>query len=242
MMISGYLPSMAPAFPPSSGGAGDTVSGAPLQPSSDASPQPRTSPETSGSGRVADGDAADDPTRPQGSRAENAQGLDEAELKQLMELKARDREVRAHEATHQAVGGQYAGSISYVYERGPDGAQYAVGGEVSISTSPVRGDPQATIDKMRVVRAAALAPAEPSSQDRAVAAEAMQLMLQAQAELSSELGRTDESGQSGVSEDEAGDETSAKQSREATNAYQVISGIGSNGVSAYTSSSFRATA
>ena len=159
-----------------------------------------------------------------------------------MELKARDREVRAHEAAHQAVGGQYAGSISYVYERGPDGAQYAVGGEVSISTSPVRGDPQATIDKMRVVRAAALAPAEPSSQDRAVAAEAMQLMLQAQAELSSELGRTDESGQSGVSEDEAGDETSAKQSREATNAYQVISGIGSNGVSAYTSSSFRATA
>ena len=159
-----------------------------------------------------------------------------------MELKARDREVRAHEAAHQAVGGQYAGSISYVYERGADGAQYAVGGEVSISTSPVGGDPQATIDKMRVVRAAALAPAEPSPQDRAVAAEAMQLMLQAQAELSSELGRTDESGQSEVSEDQAGDESSAKQSQEATNAYQVISGVGSNDVSANPPSSFRATA
>ena len=92
----------------------------------------------------------------------------------------------------------------------------------------MRGDPQATIDKMRVVRAAALAPAEPSPQDRAVAAEAMQLMLQAQAELSSE--------------DQAGDESSAKQSQEATNAYQVISGVGSNDVSANPSSSFRATA
>ena len=90
--------------------------------------------------------------------------------------------------------------------------------------------------------AAALAPAEPSPQDRAVAAEAMQLMLQAQAELSSELGRTDESGQSEVSEDQAGDESSAKQSQEATNAYQVISGVGSNDVSANPPSSFRATA
>jgi len=41
---------------------------------------------------------------------------------------------------------------------------------------------------MRVVRAAALAPAEPSGQDRAVAAQAMQLMLQAQAELATEKG------------------------------------------------------
>ena len=237
MMISGSLPSMAPAFPAPSVGSGDAAAGAPLRPSSDESPSSRTSPETSGSGRVADDNAAEDRTRSQGSSVEDAQGLDEAELKQLTELKARDREVRAHEAAHQAVGGQYAGSISYVYERGPDGAQYAVGGEVSISTSPVGGDPQATIDKMRVVRAAALAPAE-----RAVAAEAMQLMLQAQAELSSELGRTDESGQSEVSEDQAGDESSAKQSQEATNAYQVISGVGSNDVSANPSSSFRATA
>jgi len=233
---------MAPAFPAPSVGSGDAAAGAPLRPSSDESPSSRTSPETSGSGRAADDNAAEDRTRSQGSSVEDAQGLDEAELKQLTELKARDREVRAHEAAHQAVGGQNAGSISYVYERGPDGAQYAVGGEVSISTSPVGGDPQATIDKMRVVRAAALAPAEPSPQDRAVAAEAMQLMLQAQAELSSELGRTDESGQSEVSEDQAGDESSAKQSQEATNAYQVISGVGSNDVSANPSSSFRATA
>lgn len=111
---------------------------------------------------------------------------DQAELQELAKLKARDREVRAHEQAHQSVGGQYASAPSYTYQRGPDGVQYAVGGEVSIDISPVADNPQATIDKMRTVRAAALAPAEPSGQDRAVAAEAMQLMLQAQQELSQE--------------------------------------------------------
>jgi hypothetical protein len=123
-----------------------------------------------------------------GEGSDNPQGLTEQELKQLTELKARDREVRAHEAAHQAVGGQYAGAMSFTYQRGPDGAQYAVGGEVSIDISPVQGDPQATIEKMRIVRAAAMAPAEPSGQDRAVAAQAMQIMLQAQSELAAESG------------------------------------------------------
>lgn len=120
--------------------------------------------------------------------ADNAQGLNADKLKQLTELKARDREVRAHEAAHQAVGGQYAGAMSFTYQRGPDGAQYAVGGEVSIDLSPVQGNPQATIQKMQTVRAAAMAPAEPSGQDRTVAAQAMQIMLQAQSELATESG------------------------------------------------------
>ncbi|MHA7926851.1 MAG: putative metalloprotease CJM1_0395 family protein [Marinobacter sp.] len=127
-------------------------------------------------------------SEPDGKNSDNPQGLSEQELKQLTELKARDREVRAHEAAHQAVGGQYAGAMSFTYQRGPDGAQYAVGGEVSIDLSPVQGDPQATIEKMRIVRAAAMAPAEPSGQDRAVAAQAMQIMLQAQSELAAESG------------------------------------------------------
>lgn len=120
------------------------------------------------------------------SASAGEQGLDEAQLKELQELKARDREVRAHEQAHQAVGGQYAGAASYTYQRGPDGNQYAIGGEVSIDISPVAGDPRATIEKMRIVRAAAMAPAQPSGQDRAVAAEAMQLMLQARMELAME--------------------------------------------------------
>ena len=170
----------------------------------------------------------------------NAQGLDSAQLKQLTELKARDREVRAHEAAHQAVGGQYAGAISYVYERGPDGAQYAVGGEVSIDTSPVEGDPQATIEKMRTVRAAALAPAEPSPQDRAVAAQAMQIMLQAQSELSTESAGADES--QNTRSDSA---VPARVSQGASDVYQSVqsvSGTGEAGESRRSSGAFQATA
>ncbi len=184
-----------------------------------------------------------DRTRPQDPRRsepENPQGLEEAELQILADLKARDREVRAHEAAHQAVGGQYAGSISYVYERGPDGGQYAVGGEVSIDTSLVQGDPQATIEKMRTVRAAALAPAEPSPQDRAVAAEAMQLMLQARSELSSELGNPEGTD---PSESAEGGESADRESRSAASAYQTVSGFGETGaVNEEITSRFMATA
>lgn len=177
---------------------------------------------------------------PQRSEPVNARGLEDADLRILAGLKARDREVRAHEAAHQAVGGQYAGSISYVYERGPDGAQYAVGGEVSIDTSPVQGDPQATIEKMRTVRAAALAPAEPSPQDRAVAAEAMQLMLQAQSELSSELGGQEEAAASGGAD---GGDQAARESRNAASAYQSVSGFDeTSAANQETTSRFMATA
>jgi len=96
--------------------------------------------------------------------------LSSEEKKQIAELKARDNEVRAHEAAHVAAGGQYIRSgASYQYQTGPDGGRYAVGGEVSIDTSAVKGDPEATIAKMQVVKRAAAAPASPSGQDRAVA-------------------------------------------------------------------------
>ncbi|MGK0288282.1 MAG: hypothetical protein ACI9U3_001627, partial [Pseudomonadota bacterium] len=71
----------------------------------------------------------------------------------------------------------------YEYQRGPDGTNYAVGGEVPIDVGVINGDPQATIDKMQTVRAAALAPAEPSGADRAIAADATQKIAAAQAEL-----------------------------------------------------------
>ncbi|MEO0746506.1 MAG: putative metalloprotease CJM1_0395 family protein, partial [Pseudomonadota bacterium] len=57
------------------------------------------------------------------------------------------------------------------------------GGAVAIYVSPVDGDPDATIDKMEVVKAAALAPAEPSSADRQVAALADAQRAQAVADL-----------------------------------------------------------
>lgn len=102
----------------------------------------------------------------------------------IQELKARDQEVRTHEQAHASVGGVHTGSPTYEFEIGPDGNKYAVAGEVSADLSPVAGDPQATITKIEQVHAAALAPAEPSSQDVKVAAQASQLIAQAQVELS----------------------------------------------------------
>jgi len=99
------------------------------------------------------------------------------------QLAARDREVRAHEQAHAAVGGQLAGSPSYEYERGPDGVSYAVAGEVPISSGAVPGDPEATLANARIVQQAALAPADPSPQDRRVAADAAQLQQQALQEI-----------------------------------------------------------
>jgi hypothetical protein len=121
---------------------------------------------------------------------ESSQDLSEDEQDQVQTLKDRDREVRVHEQAHAAVGGQYAGAPSYDYETGPDGKRYAVGGEVSIDVSREQ-DPQDTIDKMQIVRAAALAPAEPSTQDLKVAAQATQQEGQARAQLSQQVLETD---------------------------------------------------
>lgn len=112
--------------------------------------------------------------------------VEQQETQEIAALAARDREVRAHEAAHAAVGGQYAGSPSYTFRRGPDGVNYAVGGEVSISTGGVPGDPEATLRKAQQVQRAALAPADPSSQDRRVAARAAQLAQQARVEISAQ--------------------------------------------------------
>lgn len=113
--------------------------------------------------------------------------LADNEKRQVAELKKRDVEVRAHEAAHVAAGGAYVrGGASFSYQTGPDKGRYAVGGEVSIDTSPVNGDPEATIRKMQTVRSAALAPANPSGQDRSVAAKAAAREAQAQQELARE--------------------------------------------------------
>lgn len=107
----------------------------------------------------------------------------QAELQQIQKLAERDREVIAHEQAHNSVGGQYAKAMSLTYERGPDGQNYAVAGEVSIDTGKIANDPQANLDKAQTIRRAALAPANPSSQDRKVAAQAIQMSMEAQANI-----------------------------------------------------------
>lgn len=109
----------------------------------------------------------------------------EQERREIAELAARDREVRAHEQAHVAVGGRYAGAASYRYERGPDGVNYAISGEVPISTSK-ENTPEATLLKAQIVRRAALAPAEPSPQDRSVAAKASSMEAEARKEIALE--------------------------------------------------------
>jgi SprA-related family len=116
-----------------------------------------------------------------GSRLTTEQQVEVAQLAQI------DRHVRAHEQAHLSAAGSYARSgPSYSYTTGPDGKLYAVGGEVSIDVSPVANDPAATIAKMRVVEAAANAPADPSPQDRQVAAAAVQTEIQASLDLAAQ--------------------------------------------------------
>ena len=119
-------------------------------------------------------------------QAEGPDGLTAEERAIIAELTQTDRAVRAHEQAHLAAAGGLARGVSFSYTTGPDGKQYAVGGEVSIDTSPVSGDPQATIQKAQQVRAAASAPANPSGQDRAVAAQAAAIEAAARQELAAQ--------------------------------------------------------
>jgi hypothetical protein len=102
------------------------------------------------------------------------------EQRHLQQLKSIDRAVRAHELAHQSVGGRYVTSgARFQYERGSDGRNYAIAGEVSIDTSEIPGNPQATLAKAKVILRAALAPVDPSAQDRQVAAIATSMIQQA---------------------------------------------------------------
>jgi hypothetical protein len=132
----------------------------------------------------AEKDNAEDPSAGK-EDAESRQQQESAEKREIKELEARDKEVRAHEQAHSSVGGQYAGSPSYEYQVGPDGRQYAVSGEVSIDISK-ESSPEDTVRKMQQVKSAALAPTDPSPQDLRVASEATQRASDARREISQE--------------------------------------------------------
>ncbi len=105
---------------------------------------------------------------------------------EITKLKARDAEVRAHEQAHlAAAAGISASAPSFSYEAGPDGRRYAVGGEVSISFSETE-NPNDNIMNAMTMKAAALAPANPSSQDYNVARSADALIATAREEISAQ--------------------------------------------------------
>ena len=124
-------------------------------------------------------EAEEEAAGPESSGAESGEGQAEGPLKKLTpeeeaevrKLSQRDQEVKAHEQAHVAASGGLAGAPKYEYQTGPDGRQYAVGGEVSISRSG-SSNPDQAIMEAEAVKRGALAPAQPSSQDRAVAARA----------------------------------------------------------------------
>ena len=137
-------------------------------------------------GRAASTQAADGKTAPGDKAAAQATGavtkpLTPEQKAAVSELAARDTAVRAHEAAHQAAAGGLGGAASFTYETGPDGKRYAVGGEVPVSLRSGH-TPQETIANAQAVRSAALAPANPSAQDLAVAAQATQMEAEARQE------------------------------------------------------------
>jgi len=132
------------------------------------------------------GTASTDKSSAPGTNPSSNQGLTDADYRAIAELKKIDREVRAHEQAHlAAAGGLARGGASFGYTQGPDGRRYAVSGEVSIDTSP-GSNPEATLLKAQRIQAAALAPAQPSGADRAIASAASQMAASARAELLTE--------------------------------------------------------
>ena len=134
-----------------------------------------------------------------GQRGQGAAGstqqADTATQQQINKLRATDQKVRQHEQAHlAAAGGLGVGGASFQYQRGPDGKNYAVSGEVQIDVSPGQ-DAKSTIEKARHIQAAALAPSDPSPQDLAVAAAAAQMEARAMAELSRQ--QSDQNGDAG---------------------------------------------
>ena len=120
-----------------------------------------------------------------------AKGDKKKERQIIEELKRTDQKVRQHEMAHKVAGGRYAGPPHFRFVKGPDGRLYAVAGEVNIDVSEER-DPEETIRKMETVIRAALAPADPSPQDRRVAAEAARKLMKAQMELARQKQKSDE--------------------------------------------------
>jgi SprA-related family len=181
-------------------------------------------------------------------KEQGLQALTQDDLKAITELQRRDTEVRSHEQAHLSAAGQYAaGGASFAYTTGPDGKKYAQGGEVPIDMAKEK-TPEATIQKMRTIQRAALAPASPSSADRSIAAQASAKEAQAMKELqnqaeaitpdtissegnkaegSQENQRSDTAGESSSPDSGTSPQVSDFSRRSMTSAYQAIAALAS---------------
>jgi hypothetical protein len=137
--------------------------------------------------------------------------LSPEEQAMVRELMARDQEVRSHEMAHATAGAGMASGATYTYQRGPDGKQYAIGGEVQIQIQP-GGTPEETLRRAQQARAAATAPSNPSAADLQVAAMAGRMQEQAQLEMAS---------RAAIAEQDALEQ--AAEAEEAVEAHQALS-------------------
>lgn len=110
--------------------------------------------------------------------------LSEEELATVATLKTIDGKVRRHEQAHlSASGGLALSGANFSFKTGPDGQRYAVAGDVSIDVSEGK-TAEETLLKARIIQTAALAPSDPSPQDRSVASQAKAMEMQAQVDIS----------------------------------------------------------
>lgn len=153
-------------------------------------------------------------SRPDASASARSRELSAEQQRQIQELREIDRKVRAHEQAHIAVGRDLVrGGATYTYQVGPDDKRYAVSGEVSIDGSPGR-TPEETIPKAQHIRETALAPADPSAQDRNVASAASRMEAEAQLELLAK--QREESSQSASSDSGKSDKADTTDNSPAT--------------------------
>lgn len=122
-----------------------------------------------------------------GSKAQSASSrqLNQAQQRQVDELRESDRKVRQHAEAHVAAGsGVIRSGPQYSYTYGPDGRQYATSGDVAFDTSREQ-KPEANIDKGQRLQTAALAPSQPTPEDYQVAAIGKDMVTSGQQDLAS---------------------------------------------------------
>lgn len=216
----------------------------PLEPPEPARREDWDTPETWDS--VAAGDTPPpergESAEPQGTQGQaSLDGLTADQRQMVIDLVRRDREVRTHEAAHQAAGGGLVGAASYSYQQGPDGRSYAIGGECSIQI-PASDKPSEMISIAQRVRAAALAPANPSGQDLAVANAAVQMEAQARQALAQQTAQQQQAqaaAPAGQAQGEGADRAGEGERNEASDFQR---GVASRAIAAYARSSDEAFA
>ena len=89
-----------------------------------------------------------------------------------------ESKVKAHEMQHLLALGKYAGAVVFGQRVGPDGDSYIVSGGVKVDASE-EYSPEATIEKMNIIKRAAFAPGDASFRDFLLAARAVYAKQQA---------------------------------------------------------------